>query len=73
MDESWKDEIKTDSDKIKNFENENDKLKKDLRIIKKSLKETLDLNDAFSRDLQKMKHKSFYVFMLFYLYLFRYS
>jgi len=45
-------------DRMKSLETENEKLKKDLRIIKKSLKETLDLNDVFSRDLQKMKHKS---------------
>lgn len=47
-----------DSEMIACLEAENDKLKKELRIVKKSLKETLDLNDVFSRDLQKMKHKS---------------
>lgn len=45
-------------DQIKGLEAENEKLKKELRVVKKSLRETLDLNDVFSRDLQKLKHKS---------------
>ena len=50
--------VEKEIDRVKNLEAENEKLKKDLRVLKKSLKETLDLNDIFSRDLQKMKHKS---------------
>lgn len=60
MDDTMKEEKKVEKeiDRMKNLDSENEKLKKDLRVLKKSLKETLDLNDIFSRDLQKMKHKS---------------
>ena len=61
--EKEENKFEKENDKIKNLktiETENDKLKKELRVIKKSLKETLDLNDVFSRDLQKMKHKSYF-------------
>ena len=61
--EKEENKFEKENDKIKNLktiETENDKLKKELSVIKKSLKETLDLNDVFSRDLQKMKHKSYF-------------
>lgn len=63
-----------ENDKIKNLEIENDKLKKDLRFIKKSLKETLDQNDSYSQDLQKIRLRSYFLFhfiiiLLFYIYL----
>lgn len=41
---------------------EKDNLSKELALLKKSLKESLDMNDILSLDLQKTKHKRTFIF-----------
>lgn len=47
---------------LKTSQKEIEKTKQELAILKKSLKESMDMNDASSQELQKMKHKRNFFF-----------
>lgn len=49
-------------DDLKTSQKEIEKTKQELAILKKSLKESMDMNDASSQELQKMKHKRNFFF-----------